>query len=611
MHIERNLRDEIAKFKKLCKERQQKLLSFYERKEQRINDCHKNNLRALHRKHRKHATRLQGRLDNKKKGLQRELAHDTRIELKVYRRHFGQRATSTDGVDANQVSGTHSTRSLDSTPTIEPLSSATPFYKDSIKHEPHWKSPLHRPGWNFRHTKRKPDDLSTNFSKDDCLEDAVVRLRKEMEERLRYADEEKRLAVARLEWEFLTERYELKRDYLEKLAEFKQRRLSALGQLKKRQLKEYFDILRKWLVEQHARELSARHQFSQDVLKRLTSAQTVERRVACRLARITSKGQRQITHVMHSTASKEERLEPKQQLSGRKESSSQGKNPPADQSLFEILFPKSANDRTENDVTSLSSRHSNHISSMHSSLECRHREAEPKTRSLQSSTELLDNDTTNTRLLSSKAKGPSLKVTRGRRQRQLGVWKSKSLQSLRSALETCDQMHRDLINNLSKQQVEQWAEVLNQERILTEALIQSQTEQKRILLQEETDTLKRAQVEQANRVAHLSSVLEATEKFAEMEYHHERKKLIEYYYGNGDEQFQSFRSSALKELAPEFATSIANHNTPMPSSSLQSTVVNNNPHERKPISSIGQNSSRSGALSTRGHVTIYHESGLH
>lgn len=73
-------------------------------------------------------------------------------------------------------------------------------------------------------------------------------------------------------------------------------------------------------------------------------------------------------------------------------------------------------------------------------------------------------------------------------------------------------MQRAVINALSKQQVDQWTDVLNQERSITEALMVAHTEQKKTLLEEEMAALRRAQIEQEYRAADLAVVLEATEK---------------------------------------------------------------------------------------------------
>ncbi|VDP73797.1 unnamed protein product [Echinostoma caproni] len=501
------------------------------------------------------------------------------VELRLHRRYATLRSQSVGRVNTVRESDRGSAYSLDNT---QPAQYTGPSGTDHEGSEArsnvdlqHKQALKQRPRWMVRKVKKQADQLNTEMESNPELERPFRRLRQEMEERLKYADEDARMAIADLEWHFLKERHELKRDYLEALAEFKQRRLMSLGQLKKSRIKGYFDIRRKWLMAQHTREMDCRNRAQQESMKRLAMAQAIERQTACRLARTTAKGQRKVSSVLNNIHSRDgswDRETSKGPGSSQTTSSLDARPTSADNTLIDMIFTKTGRSTPDN----LSVTQPNKPPIVPPSRPYTYYDAATATRS--AINPLLDGDeieiktTHSARTLtnyerepenttSSLSVGSSKRVgTRqpiGRPNFKSGLRQAKSVTSIHSALDACDQMQRVVINTLSKQQVDQWTDMLNQERSLTEALMLAHTEQKKALLEEEMSALKRAQTEQEYRAADLAVVLEATEKFAEREFAEERNRMIAYYYGSADAipPTSSVRLDPTEsDLAHEFST---------------------------------------------------------
>ncbi|KAF7233733.1 Centrosomal protein [Paragonimus skrjabini miyazakii] len=537
MNFDKQLQNEVTKFTKLCKDRQEQLLASCSREEKKITGEYHSQMEALARKHRKRSEKLQQKLEYRKKALHRKLEHELRIEMKLYRRYLGFRAQSTGRLNTYPLSDNEgSVYSLD-TATAARHNALTTSNSSGLGTQPtdnQGEQKGKRGKWTLRKLKKDAPRNQCSLITESDLQSTLKRLKCEMEERLKYSDNEARMAVAQLEWEFLRERHDLKRDYLEAIADFKQRRLSSLSQIKKYQIKGYFDIHRKWLTGEHTHELANRQQASQDALKRVTVAQAIERQTACRLARTTAKGQKQVSHVLYSTKPAKDWLRDRSDKSKENQEASLPARPmSSENTLMELLFPKSNIERAHDDAISQTSRPTYRATSAYSSDGPTTERADLRAQSSQSIPTQYERDGVPVGGSLSQASSKRLipRAVHSRLLQRNSLYQSKSVQSLHSALEACDNMQRAVMTTLSKQQVDQWTEVLTQERSLTEALMMAHVEQKKSLLQEETAALKRAQTEYENRAAHLAVVLEATEKFTEKEFMDERNGLTEYYYG--------------------------------------------------------------------------------
>ncbi|TPP61119.1 hypothetical protein FGIG_10649 [Fasciola gigantica] len=301
-------------------------------------------------------------------------------------------------------------------------------------------------------------------------------------------------------------------------------------------------------MAQHSKEMEARNRAQQESMKRLAMAQSIERQTACRLARTTAKGQRKVSLVLSSVTTNDSFWDRDYSKGSRSHVTALETRPiSADTALIDMIFTKTGHSTPDN--VSVNQANKPPVA-----------QARPHTYydGVRPTTGITDMDeeairaTQSTRTLTSydqererEATASSLSVSSSKRLGRSDIparghfkpvlRQAKSVSSIHSALDACDQMQRAVINTLSKQQVDQWTDVLNQERSLTEALMEAHTEQKKALLEEETGALKRAQIEQEYRSADLAVVLEATEKFAEREFAAERNRMIAYYYGSSED----------------------------------------------------------------------------
>ncbi|KAG5445837.1 hypothetical protein CSKR_107308 [Clonorchis sinensis] len=611
--FDRQLQVEVTKFTKLCKEKQEQLLASCAREEKRIKDDYEEQMIALNKKHRKQQEHLRRKLEYRRKALHRKLEHELRVELKLYRRYMGVRAQSTGRLNAESTSSATSLCSLDNTGVSRSDQNTTNTNQASANQSTaqlngNEKDEQRRRKWIRRHlTTAKGTDSSELLHRREFTS-TLKRLEKEMEDRLRFADDEARMAVAQMEWEFMRERHELKREYTEAMADFKQRRLSSLGQIKVCQVKGYFDIHRKLLIEEQTRELNARQRTSQDSLKRLAASQEIERQTACRLARTTAKGQKQVSQVLHAVKPKEQKLiERTASASGEKEISQTPRPMSAEATLIDRLYPKPEDEAFRQDNSSQSSTQIYRPISLYSSMGTGTNGVEVRAQSSQSIPAQCDQDTADS---TSSSKRLLPKSIQGRLLLRQDLRHSRSVHSIHSALDTCEHMQRVVINTLSKQQVDQWTDVLNQERALTEALMHAHTEQKKMLIEEETATLRRAQAEQESRAGHLAVVLEATEKFMENEFTNERNRLTAYYYGDSSMQTNPLHVETREGTTPDFNSIRRDDTAPHASPSLQSTLDYYPPGRRidKSVSVSDRMSVKSGASeSARGRVIVCRE----
>ncbi|CAL8076599.1 unnamed protein product [Calicophoron daubneyi] len=537
MIFDKDFQVEITRFTKLCKEKQEHLLTSCAREEKRLHAEYETNSADLQRRHQKQAEKFKRIQQGRMKSLHKTLEIEMDDELKLYRRYAGLRSRSTGRIDTSRISDLDSNCSL----PIDQMANGADTNRNEVIRQPTSDGQNDHPNMRrgLKWKKRKPqkntneEDLSV-LRHGGHLEANIDRLKKEMDERIQYAKNEGRRNMGELEWKFLLERHDLKRDFLHTLAEFKQRRLTSLGQLKKAQIKGYYDVHRKWLMEQHTRELNARHRATQECIKRLAATQGIERQTAWKLARTTAKGQTKVTRILNSGTTGE-------CASGRIEqnsmSHSASRAPSTDAALIDMLFPRH---ETNNATDELQGGSHGHRSASRlpvasfPTVSRRPNEMEPRAQSAMHIPLHVENETAQNGGSLSNASSHHMrhpKTVHGKLQLRRELHHAKSLQSLQSTLTVCDQMQRAVVTTLSKQQVDQWTVTLDQERVLTDALMRSHIEQKEALIQEETAALKRAQEEQENRAAHLAVVLEATERFTEKEFADERQDLTEFYYG--------------------------------------------------------------------------------
>ncbi|TGZ57226.1 hypothetical protein CRM22_009965 [Opisthorchis felineus] len=614
--FDRQLQLEVTKFTKLCKEKQEQLLASCAREEKRIKDDYEEQMMALNKKHRKQQEHLRRKLEYRRKALHRKLEHELRVELKLYRRYMGVRAQSTGRLNAESTSSATSLCSLDNTGVSRPDQNTTSTNQMTANQSTaqlngNERDEQRRRKWIRRHLTTAKGTDSSELLHQREFTSTLKRLEKEMEDRLRFADDEARMAVAQMEWEFMRERHELKREYTEAMADFKQRRLSSLGQIKVCQVKGYFDIHRKLLIEEQTRELNARQRTSQDSLKRLAASQEIERQTACRLARTTAKGQKQVSQVLYAVKPKEQKLiERTASASGDKEISQTPRPMSAEATLIDRLYPKPEDEAFRQDNSSQSSTQIYRPISLYSSMGTGTNGVEVRAQSSQSIPAHCDQDNSHTADSTSSSKRLLPKSIQGRLLLRQDLRHSRSVLSIHSALDTCEHMQRVVINTLSKQQVDQWTDVLNQERALTEALMHAHSEQKKMLIEEETATLRRAQAEQESRAGHLAVVLEATEKFMENEFTNERNRLTAYYYGDPPMQTHSLHVETREGTTPDFNSIRRDDAAPHASPSLQSTLDYYPVGRRidKSVSVSDRMSLKSGTSeSTRGRVIICRE----
>ncbi|THD25378.1 Centrosomal protein of 135 kDa [Fasciola hepatica] len=551
MYFERELHTDLNKFTKVFKDRHGNVLTSFAKEEKKIAEDYQEQSEALTKKHRKQADRLQKQIATKKKDLHRKLEHEMQVELRLHRRYVTLRSQSTGRVNTTHESERGSVYSLDNT-HVRNVDLTEPSHETT---EPRSTSNLQpktvvrpRSRWMLGKVKKHGDQLSSEMESTPELAKPFRRLKQEMDERLKYADEDSRMAIADLEWHFLKERHQLKRDYLEALADFKQRRLLSVGQLKKSRIKGYFDIRRKWLMAQHSKEMEARNRAQQESMKRLAMAQSIERQTACRLARTTAKGQRKVSLVLSSVTTNDSFWDRDYSKGSRSHVTALETRPiSADTALIDMIFTKTGHSTPDNVSVNQANKPPIAQARPHTyydgvrpttsitDMDEEDIRATQSTRTLTTYDREREREATASSLSVSSSKRLGRSDTRARGHFKPVLRQAKSVSSIHSALDACDQMQRAVINTLSKQQVDQWTDVLNQERSLTEALMEAHTEQKKALLEEETGALRRAQIEQEYRSADLAVVLEATEKFAEREFAAERNRMIAYYYGSSED----------------------------------------------------------------------------
>lgn len=136
------------------------------------------------------------------------------VELRLHRRYVTLRSQSTGRVNTTHESDRGSVYSLDNSrarnadtahtcgETVETRSTADRQQKETERS---------RPRWMVRKSKKSGDQVNSEMEANSELAKPFRRLKQEMDERLKYADEDAKMAIADLEWQFLKERHELKR----------------------------------------------------------------------------------------------------------------------------------------------------------------------------------------------------------------------------------------------------------------------------------------------------------------------------------------------------------------------------------------------------------------
>ncbi|TPP59527.1 hypothetical protein FGIG_06280 [Fasciola gigantica] len=217
MYFERELHTDLNKFTKVFKDRHGNVLTSFAKEEKKIAEDYQEQSEALTKKHRKQADRLQKQIAVKKKDLHRKLEHEMQVELRLHRRYVTLRSQSTGRVNTTHESERGSVYSLANT-HVRNVDLTGPSHETT---EPRSTSNLQpkavvrpRSRWMLGKSKKHGDPLRSEMESTPELAKPFRRLKQEMDERLKYADEDARMAIADLEWQFLKERQELKRGSL-------------------------------------------------------------------------------------------------------------------------------------------------------------------------------------------------------------------------------------------------------------------------------------------------------------------------------------------------------------------------------------------------------------
>ncbi|CAH8557540.1 unnamed protein product [Schistosoma margrebowiei] len=643
MLYEKEITRDIRNFQKLCKERRKNILQDYKNEEKDLNEHFHRNYRELVKSHKKQLGDLQSKVEKNKRKFRRQLECELRSEKnkkKNLKKIYGRKSqsvnhlTNLDDLPASSISlnnlqtlqYNHNTNNnndhhttdnhsfidhSNSSPQLPPItSSISPLSNDLNKYEIRSNNNNNRYiGGLNKHLSQSEHVLNSKRSFHG------IEYNHELEERFDYYSMNHKSRIAEFEWKCLMERQELRRAYLLNLGELKQRRIMSLYNMTRLHIKTYYDIQKKWLCNIHSNELTQRNQTSHETLKKLTESQIIERQTACKLLKQSIKGQKQMIQLLEDNLKKDDSFTKSEQIYTTSATTNNTTNKttyltnindyPKSRLFIEQLMESpyfihedySSEDMigiqknrliplySPSSITSVngSSNSSNGgrgggggagggNSSGNSSC---YKESQ-KSNDLNEQLKQSNSNSVKTRIV---------EIPTDLHQQNDIINRAKSTQSIHSTISAYESLSKTVLNIITNRQNDLWTSILEQEQLLTENLLKAQLEQLKLLVTSENAALKRCQMDYDNRIAYLSVTLEATQKFAELEFAEEQERLIQFYFPNSDTNNLRSTSGYPSETfhRDHFLHELNNDNTQL----LKNNTDNNenSPENIRPVSS--------------------------